>query len=104
MSKSFDINSILQLQTLAFPLIKMVGGPDIGEDILQPTSAHLYRAGDVLKQSSDVLLAASAALADGRLEMSEIDIIVEEAGEVQDALQRLLHPSGEEKAEPAGDS
>lgn len=105
MSK-FNIQDIVQLQTMVFPLIKMVGGPDIPEDILKPTSDHLFRAGAVLKESADVLMEAAQALSDGYLTLDEINLIIGEAHDVSEAIERLTNPNGNggSKGEPSGDS
>lgn len=94
----FQINDLLQLQSLAFPLIKMVGGPDIPRDVLEPTAGHLTSAGQTLKEASDVLLAAGAALEDGHLSLDEINGILAEANEAKDAFVKLT--GGDE---PEGD-
>lgn len=101
MSK-FEIQDIVQLQTMVFPLIKMLGGPDVPEDILKPTSANLFRVGVVLKESTDVVMEAAQALDDGHLSLDEINAIIGEAVDVKEAIDRLRH-GGSETEEPRGD-
>ena len=92
-----NVNSLLELQALAFPLIKSLGGPDIAGDYLQPGGEKLLEGAAVLREAAEVLEVAGQDLAaDGKLD--DLDAIIREAKDVPGAVALLLGgdpPGGE---------
>jgi len=78
------IEQLLQLQTLAFPLISMVGGPDIPGEFIKPGAKYLHYGANVLREAADVLEVAGTALDDGRVTMTEIEAVFAEYTELKD--------------------
>lgn len=86
----FDVGSLLQIQTLAFPLVKTFGGPDIPTDYLKPTATKLIEAGATLHQVATILDLAGKALEDGYLDPAEIDAIILQAETAVAAIEELV--------------
>jgi len=77
--------SFEQLQVFAYPLIKALGGPDIGQEI-EDKADVLLESGNLLIDAGAVLHAAAAAMEDGVLTDEEIDEIIGGAEDLADAL------------------
>jgi len=95
--QKFSVQDLLQLQSLVYPLVVMLGGPDIPQEFIKPLSGPLKDTATVLRECADVFEAAGTALEDGLLNADEIDRVLAEAEEAQDAIKLLLG------GEPQGD-
>lgn len=94
MSQKFDVDSLVSLQSLAFPLIRALGGPDVAAAIASG-APYLDAVGDVLHEAGDVFKAAAEAERDGVATRPEIDAVVAEAIDAQVAATKLwgmVHP------------
>jgi hypothetical protein len=76
------------LQTMMFPVIKAIGGPDI-QDIISGKSEALAAAGDGFGQIAALFDMAAEAAADGILSNDEINAIVEKAETLDDAYEAV---------------
>ncbi len=90
-----DIKTILELQALAFPLIKLFGGPDIQTEFIQPGAAYLDQGAAVLHAAGNLLAAAGQAMADGVMTEAEINTIIVGYGDLvlaTEVITAKLHP------------
>ena len=71
--------SFEQLQLFALPLIKALGGPDIGQE-MEDKADVLLESGNLLIDAGAVLHAAASAMEDGILTDEEIDVASQPPG------------------------
>ena len=103
MSQKFDVDSLVSLQSLAFPLVRALGGPDIAEAI-SSGAPYLDAVGDLLHEAGDVFKAAAEAERDGVATRPEIDAVVAEFSDAQGAATKLwgmVHPVRVESVDAA---
>lgn len=85
----FDKLDFGGLQTVLYPLVESLGGPDIRGEIVEK-SAVFFEAADVLDACSALLLMAGEAASDGIMTTEEINDIVSAAPTVQAAVENLF--------------
>jgi hypothetical protein len=89
MERKFDVDSLLGLQALVFPLVKMLGGPDLPA-LIAGGADTLPLFEDALRQVADVFGAAHAGEHDGVLTRPEVDAVIKETQDVKLAVVALL--------------
>lgn len=77
------------LQALLFPLIQTLTKFSVPQFLAGTPAESLGLAGNALHQAGELFDAAAAALADGRVTMEEVNLIVAEALDVPAAIDRL---------------
>jgi len=86
--KDIDIGTI---ERILFPLIKQLTGFDISGAAVSG-GVRLSLAADLLGEVQELLRASAAALADGFLDWSELEVIIRGSQDIPEALARLTGP------------
>ncbi len=99
---NLPLAQLLPLQQLLFPLIKAFLGVDVAEEFLKPGGDKFSESADVLDECSELLRACAAALADGQLDLGELNVIIDEANDIPAAVAKLKDFSGFGKPDTEG--
>ena len=84
----FDVVDFGLLQTMLFPVIAALGGPDI-QDFIAGKAEAFEKAAELLGETSELMAAVAAALSDGIITNDEINMVISEAADISEALREL---------------
>lgn len=87
---ALEIKDILQLQSIAFPLIRTFGGPDIAGEFIKPGAGYLADGGELLIQVGEFLKVAGEKLEDGTLTEDELNAVLAEFDDIGPAADALI--------------
>ncbi len=86
----FETIDFGMLQSMLYPVIKAMGGPDV-QDFVAGKAEAFQEASDLLAELSGLMGTAAEALGDGILTNDEINQIIADAGEIQEAFEALMN-------------
>lgn len=87
-----NVSDLLEIQALAFPLIKAFGGPDIAEDFIRPGGDYLKDGAAVLRAAAELLETAGTSLEDGQLTLEEINKTIDKFETLEDVIHSFGQP------------
>jgi len=89
MNKAFDFANFESIQTMLFPLVKALGGPDIAADYMLPAGEEIHDAAVAFHEIGEFLDAVGNALKSGHISQEDIDLIIAEAADIETAVARI---------------